>query len=54
MKATKLHKQLLEEADKKDLLASFIKKMLELTYCPEIIGEELAIIIWAIDNPLSP
>jgi len=43
-----------DNQNRKELIVGFVKKMLELTYCEEFIGEQLALIIWALDNPECP
>lgn len=54
MAKTEKPKPLLGDADKKELITAFIDKMIDITYTPEFIGEQLAVLIWAIDNPISP
>jgi len=36
--------------DKIDLLMGLVKKMRELSYAEDYIGEQVAIIIWVLDN----
>ncbi len=37
-----------------ELIEGYVAKMRQIGYVPEFIGETLALIMWAIDNPISP